>query len=845
MSSLSNQQQNLSFQGILQVPGGVTSELQTVQDGNGNPTGLQISSTGINVSAVVETPVTVEGTVIPNSIERLISDRFGEHLSVLDFGALGNGVHDDTTAINNALTALKNLNGGTLYFPPGTYKVTNVFTIGSPNINIVGAGSQSIHDAGAENYAPATSIVYSGITSSTSYLFNFVTPPNVNSCVCFGGGMQDIFMECNALLAGGVQVISWRSATFTNLNVYNPTVYAYRISCWKTGVEVPEAADTQRCIFTNCSLRAIDSVAVQNAVGFLLTSEYYPTSNANTSFNSFLYCGGQSYQAGFILYDADNNNFTSCGGGGLASSSTICLQLWADSNYFYDFSAGGLPSRIKVYGTASGNSYNPSYNCFIFADLGNGTEPPQLDAGCRIFYNDSSGVTYIDRSAKAIIADNSPICNSYYSTIGNCSLIVANGSQNSMQITDGISNWGLAIADDSSLRFTCLTGASPTTNFRLGNGIPVLIGGNATINGTTTTVGAANLTGTNTLSSNTTIGSGAKVGITTNLSFLGAGDYTSTNAFTIPIFESLGSRNDSNTTFQGRFGAAYRRTDGNAITTGNFLGTLGFGGQWGTSSTYTAANLLYPASIAGVAEGTFTAANAMPTGISFLTGSTGGLLTQPNTSYGTEKLRIQNDGVVRPGADNTQSIGSASYRWSVVYAGTGTINTSDERTKQQIKPIDEAVLRAWGKVEYSQFKFNDAVEAKGDGSRWHIGLIAQKVKEAFESEGLNAFEYGLLCYDEWEEITEEVTIEEPYTETETYTEYEKYVEEEVLPDGKGGEVTKPIEKYKEVEKTREIHSVKLVPTGETKVVRVAGNRYGIRYEEALALECAYLRSKIA
>jgi hypothetical protein len=143
-----------------------------------------------------------------------------------------------------------------------------------------------------------------------------------------------------------------------------------------------------------------------------------------------------------------------------------------------------------------------------------------------------------------------------------------------------------------------------------------------------------------------------------------------------------------------------------------------------------------------------------------------------------------------------------------VYAGNGTINTSDEREKQQVKPIDDAVLRAWAKVEYCAFKFNDAVALKGDGARWHIGLIAQKVKEAFESEGLNAFEYGLLCYDEWDEIVEDVLKEVDVT----------------LEDGtmvKGAR-----------------------PTGEKRVVREAGNRYGIRYEQALALECAFLRSKL-
>ena len=165
---------------------------------------------------------------------------------------------------------------------------------------------------------------------------------------------------------------------------------------------------------------------------------------------------------------------------------------------------------------------------------------------------------------------------------------------------------------------------------------------------------------------------------------------------------------------------------------------------------------------------------------------------------GVDTYRMRTDAYI-PVADNTKALGVSSNRWSVLYAGTGTINTSDERSKQKIKPIDAAALRAWSRVEYCQYKFNDAVEAKGDGARWHFGLVAQRVKEAFEAEGLNAFDYGLLCYDEW--------VETPA------------VEEQRNDDG--------------------------AVVVEATPYRPAGNRYGIRYEEALALECAFLRSQLA
>lgn len=167
-----------------------------------------------------------------------------------------------------------------------------------------------------------------------------------------------------------------------------------------------------------------------------------------------------------------------------------------------------------------------------------------------------------------------------------------------------------------------------------------------------------------------------------------------------------------------------------------------------------------------------------------------------------DRVWITESGSLLPVADNTYQLGGSGNRWSVVYAGTGTINTSDEREKQQWSTDLAPELRAWAKVQYGKYKFNDSVAEKGDGARWHFGLIAQRVKEAFESEGLDAFAYGILCYDEWEE------------------------EPEIL---------------------RPVLDEEGNDTGETEVAqhyKAAGNRYGIRYEEALALECAYLRSKL-
>lgn len=162
-----------------------------------------------------------------------------------------------------------------------------------------------------------------------------------------------------------------------------------------------------------------------------------------------------------------------------------------------------------------------------------------------------------------------------------------------------------------------------------------------------------------------------------------------------------------------------------------------------------------------------------------------------------------------PRASNRFSCGSSSRLWTEVWAANGTIQTSDARLKEEIAPIDIDALRAWGKVELRQFLMADAVREKGSAkARLHMGLIAQQIIEAFESEGLNAFRYGLLCYDEWED---------------QYAVEEDAAQEAVYDEDTG--------KLKSPAVTRE----------KRELLVAAGNRYSVRYEEALVMEAAYQR----
>jgi hypothetical protein len=152
-----------------------------------------------------------------------------------------------------------------------------------------------------------------------------------------------------------------------------------------------------------------------------------------------------------------------------------------------------------------------------------------------------------------------------------------------------------------------------------------------------------------------------------------------------------------------------------------------------------------------------------------------------------------------PSTNNEITLGRAGFRWSEVFAVNGTINTSDGREKQQIRTLLDAekavALKCKGLLR--AFKWNEAVEKKGDAARIHFGIIAQELADAFRSEGLDPDAYGVFCYDEWDDHYEET--------------YELVTE----LDDNGIE--------------QQVYKVK-----DRVLVAAAGNAYGVRYEELLA-----------
>jgi hypothetical protein len=165
--------------------------------------------------------------------------------------------------------------------------------------------------------------------------------------------------------------------------------------------------------------------------------------------------------------------------------------------------------------------------------------------------------------------------------------------------------------------------------------------------------------------------------------------------------------------------------------------------------------------------------------------------------------------------DNSISLGAVGRRWSVVYAGTGTINTSDAREKTSVDELTADELSAAKQLskEIGTYKFLSAIAQKGDAARKHVGMTVQRAIEIMEANNLDPFAYGFICYDEWEEQT----VEHPAVESKA-SEY----------DEEGNVISEAVE----------------AKDAYTEVTQEAGNRYSFRPDEMLFFIARGLEARI-
>lgn len=166
------------------------------------------------------------------SVVRTQHSKNTDVVSVKDFGAVGDGITDDSAAFNAAISALST-RGGSVYVPTGNYKVLNL------NIDV---RTLDFHGnrIGFFGDGPALSVLIGSSAISTSYVMAVTanTTEAVNSVIA-GVSFRDLGFEISNALGTPFRLVN--------------TAYAHFSNCYfKGGRNAFESAGSLSASFMNC-----------------------------------------------------------------------------------------------------------------------------------------------------------------------------------------------------------------------------------------------------------------------------------------------------------------------------------------------------------------------------------------------------------------------------------------------------------------------------------------------------------------------------------------------------------------------------------------------------------------
>lgn len=122
--------------------------------------------TGINGTGITSNANTVEyDPPFTGGVTTTVQDKFAQIVGVMDFGAVGDGVADDTAAIQAAFDYAVSVAPASIHFPVGRYRVTdeiNIFRTSSPRRDIVFEGDDQLTTIIVADFFGADKALFNG-----------------------------------------------------------------------------------------------------------------------------------------------------------------------------------------------------------------------------------------------------------------------------------------------------------------------------------------------------------------------------------------------------------------------------------------------------------------------------------------------------------------------------------------------------------------------------------------------------------------------------------------------------------------------------------------------------------
>jgi hypothetical protein len=303
------------------------------------------------------------GATPTGAINRTIYEKLSDTISVKDFGAIGDGVADDTAAIQNAINYVQGLqNRPTILFPVGIYKTTDTLVITGDCVSLVGLGTPV---AGAGSLSTPFVAVTRGATiryTGTDEAILIGVAPFVNGTFINEIWIENLRIEVQNNSTHGLYVWMCSQSYFKNINIFgngsNGTINQFN-GLGNTGMTVAGSISTivEQIDITGYGTTNGTSYSEYLNYGLSATAGYLNSPMTTTTFRNcyFHYCNVGAWVANIAtfedcIFEANETGLT-CG----ANAILTVYRGWWEANGLYDVAVSGnnyvaiKDSRINAY----------------------------------------------------------------------------------------------------------------------------------------------------------------------------------------------------------------------------------------------------------------------------------------------------------------------------------------------------------------------------------------------------------------------------------------------------------------------------------------------------------------
>jgi hypothetical protein len=240
---------------------------------------------------------------------RTAQDKLRDFVSVKDFGAKGDGITDDTVAIQKALTDSATT-GGAILFPSGTYILSSTLTISDKPIVLLGQGMEvTILKWTGVGMVGANGITYTNAVAQVPFIIqdmSLVGVPNPASASTLAGVAVSVTYPSQVTVYATTVHLDrvYVRPAFTG-NTWNPT----NVGGWTTCVYTSDAGISK---YTDCYFVCNTNVNVTLGISIYSTTNPDYVVMSSCSFSGFftgILTGGPSSFGGLVV---EACNFVGC-----------------------------------------------------------------------------------------------------------------------------------------------------------------------------------------------------------------------------------------------------------------------------------------------------------------------------------------------------------------------------------------------------------------------------------------------------------------------------------------------------------------------------------------------------